>query len=87
MDTQPAAVKSIIPPTGNLVVLVVSDAVNNAEEFDAARRTFIESMEDFNKRELVAVLRAQDGLRVIRDPSADREAILVPNRDYPGTGP
>lgn len=86
VDTEPAAVKSIIPPTGNLLVLVVADAVNNAEEFDAARRVFIESMEDFNNRELVAVLRAQDGLRVIRDPSANREATAKALLDVPVSG-
>jgi hypothetical protein len=86
VDTQPAAVKAIIPPSGNLVLLVVADAVNRVEEFDAARRTLIESMEDFNKRELVAVLRAQDGLRVILDPSANREATAKALLDIPVSG-
>lgn len=86
VDTQPAAVKAIIPPSGNLVLLVVADAVNRVEEFDTARRTLIESMEDFNKRELVAVLRAQDGLRVILDPSANREATAKALLEIPVSG-
>jgi hypothetical protein len=86
VDTEPAAVKSIIPPNGNLVLLVVADAVNRVEDFDAARRALIESMEDFNKRELVAVLRAQDGLRVIRDPSANREATAKALLEIPVSG-
>lgn len=86
VDTTPAEVKAVIPPSGNLVLLVVADAVNNVEEFTAARRTLIESMEDFHKRELVAVLRAQDGLRVIRDPSANREATAKALLEIPVSG-
>lgn len=86
VDGAPAEVKSIIPPSGNLVLLVVADAVNNLEEFDAARRALIESMEDFNKRELVALLRAQDGLRVIRDPSANRDATAKALLEIPVSG-
>ncbi len=89
LDDQPAQVRSVESPGGDLILLVVMDVVGDLIRIDAARQSLVRGIDNLGPREYVAVLKAQDGLQVVKDPSQDRaalkEAILsVPAAGYPG---
>ena len=86
---KPARVQSVHPPDGNLILLVVMDVVNDMVRVDAARTALIQAFEKFKSSQFVALLRAQDGLQVLVEPTSDRESVKdsllnLPVSGFPG---
>jgi hypothetical protein len=68
-------VASLLAPGDDLVLLVVSDVVGDVTLADPAKRAFNENAARLPANALAGLLRAQDGLRVLVDPTADRAAL------------
>lgn len=83
---EPARVQSVHSPDGNLILLVVMDVVNDMVRVDAARTALIQAFEKFKSSQFVALLRAQDGLQVLVEPTGDREAVKDSLLNLPVTG-
>ena len=75
LDGKKARVRSLIPPGGDLILLLVMDLVDELSRVDAAREALIQAVNELSPSEYVGVLRAQDGVRLILDPTPDREKL------------
>ena len=69
---QPAA---LLGPGDDLVLLVVTDMAGDITLAELAKKALVERIDKLPTNALVGLLRAQDGLRVLVDPTADRAAM------------
>jgi len=72
-----APVLAVQGPEDDLVLLVVLDLAGDLSLVDAARQSLIEKISGFQDNHYVAVLSAQDGLRVLSEPTANREQVAT----------
>ena len=89
IDGQPANVTSLAGPRDPLILLVVVDLVGDLNRIDAARSTVGEYVSAMEKDRFAALLQAQDGLRVILDPTRNRRLFTekleaAPVSGFPG---
>jgi hypothetical protein len=68
------------------MLLVVFDVVGDLARVDPARESLIAAMEKASPSVYVGLLRAQDGLRVVLDPTGDRQAVTEAIRAIPVSG-
>ena len=76
VDGQPAAVLDVRQPGGPLVLLLVMDTVSNLNRVDAARGALRERLQSMPPDWRVGLLRAQDGLEVVADPTNDVPGLI-----------
>jgi hypothetical protein len=62
-------------PKQDLLLLVVADLVGDIALIDPARQALVQQIGTLPPTTWVGLLRAQDGLQVVQDPTADRETI------------
>jgi hypothetical protein len=62
-------------PASDLLLLVVVDLVGDIALIDPARQALLQQIRTLPPTTWVGLLRAQDGLQVVQDPTADREAV------------
>ena len=74
-EDEPVEVRTVHPADGSLVLLVVLDVVGDLTRIDAVREGLVEALADFGPREFAGILRAQDGLQVLIEPTNDHEAL------------
>jgi len=74
-EDEPVEVRTVHPADGNLVLLVVLDVVGDLTRVDAVREGLVEALADFGPREFTGILRAQDGLEVLIEPTTDYETL------------
>jgi len=72
-----APVLEVRGPEDDLVLVVVLDLAGDLSLVDAARDTLIGEFDEFPENHYVAVMSAQDGLRPLSEPTADREKIAA----------
>jgi hypothetical protein len=70
-----APVLDVLGPEDDMVLLVVLDLAGDLSLVDAARSTLIQEFDNFPENHYVAVMSAQDGLRPLSEPTADRDRI------------
>jgi hypothetical protein len=86
LDGSPAQIAGIHGPSEGLMLLVVFDVVGDVARVDPARESLIAAMEKAPPSVYVGLLRAQDGLRVLMDPTGDRQAMADAIRAIPVSG-
>jgi hypothetical protein len=69
-----AKIVRVRTPEDDLVLIVIMDVVGDLALVEPARQALVQQIGAMPKRIHVALLRAQDGLRVLLDPTADRNA-------------
>lgn len=89
MNGQPSKVVSARGPKDDLIVMVVLDLTEDLGLVELAKESLAASLAELPPGTHVAVLRAQDGLSVLLDPTADRAAVRkaimeLPVSGYPG---
>lgn len=86
VDGRPAPILRLHGPSDPLMLLVVLDLVADLSEIDLAREALLAAIREMPPEVYVAVLRAQDGLRVLLDPTTDRDAIAEAILSFPVSG-
>ncbi len=86
LDGNPTKVLRVRGPKDDLLLLVVLDLSGDLTLIDTARAALQERLAGLQKNTWVAVLKSQDGLQVILDPSPDREQAAGAIKDYAATG-
>jgi hypothetical protein len=75
VGSAPAKVVDLVSPTGDLILMLVLDLTSDLTAAEPAKSTLLSEIEQLPPRVHVALLRAQDGLRVVQDPTTNRAAI------------
>jgi hypothetical protein len=86
IEGQPAKVVNVVGPGDPLILVVVLDLVGDLNRIDAARTKVAEYVSDTTKERYVALLRAQDGLQVILDPTSNRRQFVEKLEASPVSG-
>jgi hypothetical protein len=86
LNGKPAPVMKTLGPSSDLVVLLVLDVTGDISLIDAAKQALRQQIEDLPPNAWVGLLRAQDGLSVVTDPTPDRKAIDDAIQTLPVTG-
>lgn len=86
VDGRAAPILRLHGPDDPLMLLVVLDLVADLNEADLARDALIGALREAGPNVYVGLLRAQDGLRVLLDPTNDRDAIAQAILSFPVSG-
>lgn len=86
IDGRPAPILRLHSPSDPLMLLIVLDLVADLSEIDLAREALLAAIREMPPEVYIAVLRAQDGLRVLLDPTTDRDAIAEAILSFPVSG-
>lgn len=73
-------------PQDDLMLLIVADLAGDLAMAEPAKDALIQRVQDLSPRTYVGLLRAQDGLRVVVDPTPDRVAVSNAIRNLPISG-
>lgn len=73
-------------PASDLVVLLVLDLTGEINLIDTARGVLAQMLPETPPNVWFAVLKAQDALEVLVDPTADREKVIAAIQNYGATG-
>jgi len=73
----PAKITHLETPEDDLVLLIVLDLTDDLAAVEQARRELIHKIESFPPNFLVGVMSAQNGLRVLAEPTDDRAAVAA----------
>ncbi len=86
INGEPAAVKELQSPSEPLILMLVMDTVGDLSRIDAARSAIARHVEAMSPQWRVALLQAQDGLRVVEDPTSDHTKLLASLSALPVSG-
>ncbi len=75
LEDKEVAIKSFQHPKSGTVLLVVFDTVVDLARVDEARSALQEAIKELNDQYWIGLLKAQDGLSVLQEPTADRAAL------------
>lgn len=75
LDETEAPIKNFQAPQSSTILFVVFDTVADITRVDEARSALQESLSNLNEQYWVALIRAQDGLSVLQEPTADRKLL------------
>jgi hypothetical protein len=75
LDGSSSRVLSLRGPDDDLMLLIVLDLVGDPSSVELAKQALISQIRALPPLTVVGLLRAQDGLKVIVDPTADREQV------------
>lgn len=77
LDDREVPLRSFNGPESSTVFLVVFDTVGELARVDQARTALAEKLRELPSTYWVGLLRSQDGLRVIQEPTGDRERLVT----------
>lgn len=86
VEGRQAAIERVLSPEDDLLLLLVLDMVEDIARISAAREAAAAAIEPLPSNAWVGVLSAQDGLRVLADPTPDRAAAIAAIQNAPTTG-
>lgn len=86
VEGRSAPIERILTPQDDLLLLLVLDLAGDITRIDAARQAAAAAIEQLPPNAWAGVLSAQDGLRVLADPSPDRAAAAAAIQNAPTTG-
>lgn len=85
-DETKAQVVRVRSPQDDLLLIVVLDLVGDLALVDPARRSLVENFGKLPPKTQVALMRAQDGLQVMRDPTSDGDVLTKNVMEMPVSG-
>ena len=83
VDGVPARVLRVQGPGDSLMLLLVMDVAGDLALVDEARTALVADIRGLPPNAWVGVLRAQDGLKALVEPTADREKVVQALQDLP----
>lgn len=81
-----ARIVDVKGPSDNLMLVAVLDLAGDLSLAEPAKEALASDIEKLPQRTAVAILRAQDGPKVLADPAADRTPAVTAVRDLPVSG-
>lgn len=85
-STAPAKIVGLVTPEHDLMLMLILDLAGDVSVADRAKDALAAEMEQLPSTVHVALLRAQDDLRVVLDPTRDRGAVQAAIRSTPVSG-
>lgn len=76
VEDKQVPIRAVLRPSDNLVLLVVLDLTGDLARVNALRGALPDALRELGPRHYVGLMRAQDGLTVLEDPTPDRAAII-----------
>lgn len=76
LDDKEAAIKSFQGPRNSTILLIVTDTVADLARVAQAQTALADALKELPENYWLGLLRAQDGLAVLQEPTANRAAIL-----------
>lgn len=76
LDDKESPLKSFQGPKNSTMILIVFDTVGELSRVDQVRNYLDEKLRDLPSNYWVGLLRSQDGLRVLQEPTDDREKLI-----------
>lgn len=76
LDGKPARVSTKMGPGSDQIILIVLDLTGSLSRIDAAEQALTADISKMPKNTWIGLLRAQDGLHVLADPSPNREKVI-----------
>ncbi|MCW5981268.1 MAG: hypothetical protein KIT09_24505 [Bryobacteraceae bacterium] len=86
VDGKPVEILELRNPSEDLMILLVLDMVSDLNEIELARKAMLSAIQEIPPNVYIGVLRAQEGLRVLVDPTTDREAVAEAIQTFPISG-
>jgi hypothetical protein len=86
LNGKSAPIAQILDPASDLVILLVLDVTGDISLIDAAKQALSTQIESLPPNAWVGLLRAQDGLSVIADPTPNHKTICDAIQALPVTG-
>ena len=86
LNGKPAEIATQLGPASDQVILVVMDVTGDSSLVDPARQALIGEIEKLPRNTWAGLLRAQDGLHVLADPSPDRHRLSAEIESLPNSG-
>lgn len=75
VDDRESTLKSFQGPRSPMILLIVFDTVADLARVDQARTSLVEAINKLRPNQWVGLMRAQDGLSVIQEPTADHNLL------------
>jgi len=82
----PARIVRLLGPDDELMLILVLDLTEDLSLAELAKEALAAELRNLPARVWVGLLRAQDGLRVLADPTARREPVIQAIRELPVSG-
>lgn len=76
LDGHPASVEKELAPTSDQVILIILDLTGDLSRIDDAKQAVATNISKLPQNSWVGLLRAQDGLHVLADPTPDRRKVI-----------
>ncbi len=86
VEGRPVPIERVLGPETDLILLLVLDLAGDIARIDAARQAAAAALEQWPSNAWAGVFSAQDGLRVLADPTPDRAAATAAIQSAPTTG-
>lgn len=82
VNGQEARLVHLLGPEDDLMVLLILDLVGDLNEITLAKEALIEQFQQLPDNVYVGLLRAQDGMQVVLDPTRDRKGLIEAIQAY-----
>jgi hypothetical protein len=86
VEGAPARVRCVHGPDDDLLLLLVTDLAEDLSLVIPAKEALVSHIEQLSANTYVGLMQAQDGLKVLVDPTADREALAAAIEALPVSG-
>jgi len=86
VNNKPIGILRLQGPSDELLFLLILDLAGDLAEIDLARQAMISSIEKFPPKVHIGLLRAQEGLRVLLDPTTDHAAVCDAIQTFSASG-
>jgi len=86
VNGEPARILRLKGPSDDLLLLLILDLTGDLSEIDLAREALANTIAELPGNVYIGVMRAQEGLRVLADPTNDRERVIQVIRNLAVSG-
>lgn len=86
LEGRPARIVSARGPSDDMIILLVLDLTEELGLVEIAKDALVSSIQVLPPNAYVGLMRAQDGLRVLLDPTSDRDPLFQAIRALPVSG-
>lgn len=76
LNGKPAKVRARLGPGSDQIILIVFDLTGSLSRIEAAKQAVMTDISNLPKNAWVGLLRSQDGLHVLTDPSPNRQKVI-----------